>query len=731
MMSKTGGTVLLWTVLSLFLVVSISADDESDVLNPCFEKCGLDKSNELVQQYPCEDDYNFLPDSIRLPLECFANCTESPFDCSRHGRDLQSRFRNFAWNAGEAIAKFFSMNLFSSSIYALVLQDETPDYIMGFYRESPYLKGSLGELSNRDQGYTPPADESSDAQLPEVRVVDIAESRFWATFGAFQDFFSPHSDLFPHHYAPSKPKHVDAAENPSEEVVEEASDDTTPAEEVLEADDAGAESGIFSLLTSWGTSTVETPDGADPGAPLSEGAAENGAWISHLPKITVPRLSIPVSLPSFNVGRFLEATQTFLWFALQTTAIPSVGLAFYYFLKKRSGKTQRDASAKKRKERSQSRTGLRKTSKRRLSKRIRHRPKVLDTKVEEDTQEPDNECIEPEQTLSGDSQLQETKSEPGAVKDTTEVIKAMSDCVPTDDVYVPLALPIEENPEEPDKMSVCESEGPTEQIGDAVHDILQACTKVQDAYDISKPQELHIGYAEIQQVPMPVDPGSGDIDPHLLKAKLEVMNALPSDESPTRDVTSQDVDVRGFYDNFRPDMCVNDFMSLLDKSVKPEESRSQEVDNLSQGSCAKSMQCTAVGSSEVNSPSTHICATQTQQPREFETPQTEVEAPDNELIVTQMYANYVAKNPQKRWVKKLLQKRLTGPTPIPSTMPKPTPKFERVCSIDSYKQKSTRPEKPTEGMTVATLTAGDVLLARKMSMARHTVSDTSVTYIVR
>ena len=385
-----------------------------------------------------------------------------------------------------------------------------------------------------------------------------------------------------------------------------------------------------------------------------------------------------------------------------------------------------------------------------ISRRKRLRSKVVDVQVVE-AAELDEESPSIPQPPSDEAEVNaETMSEPGGQCQNEE---GCHDFVQTDVEEVPVVMSIEENVQssfvetskvpEP-RLTDAATDEVLEQMGDCMRELMQVPTKVQDAFDVSKPQELHIGYAEMsQQITMPMDPCAGDVDQQIHMKRMEMHKEYDLKSLPPHDTST---DVRGFYDNFRPDMCLNDFMSLLDKSVKPEGSHGLEVDAQSQESSSTrvSVQCTAVGSDDVMPPSTQMCSTQTKQPREFQPRQNELETPDNDLIVTQMYANYVAKNPHKRWVKALLQKRLCDgvqpSAPSPTTTDTPThkqaPKFDRVCSIDSYKQKGSSPPKceipTTEGATVVTTAPhADVLLARKLSVARHTVSDTSVTYVIR
>ena len=124
MIFKKRGNLQLVTVFTLLVVVVNRAED-FDVLNPCFEKCGLEQSDDLVRQHPCYDDFSSLPDSIRIPLECFAECTQSPFDCSNHGGDLRTRIKRFFMGAGASIASAINMDLYGSSVHALVLQDDS------------------------------------------------------------------------------------------------------------------------------------------------------------------------------------------------------------------------------------------------------------------------------------------------------------------------------------------------------------------------------------------------------------------------------------------------------------------------------------------------------------------------------------------------------------------------------------------------------------------------------
>lgn len=146
---KKGGTEQLLTVLALLLLIQKSEEFEFDLLNPCFEKCGLGQSSELLQNGPCYDDYSVLPDAIREPLECFSKCNESPFDCSSQGRDLFSRLKQFVHDNGRMMASFVNLHLFRSSIHALIWLDDSSGAFMLHFQPICHT-----ELSRRKRIWT-------------------------------------------------------------------------------------------------------------------------------------------------------------------------------------------------------------------------------------------------------------------------------------------------------------------------------------------------------------------------------------------------------------------------------------------------------------------------------------------------------------------------------------------------------------------------------------------------
>ena len=139
MIYKKRGNLQLVAVFTLFLVVVRGSTVEEDAANPCFEKCGLERSGELLREHPCFDDLSELPDSIRLPLECFADCTKSTFDCSSQGLDLSSRFHRFINLTVMTIQSIFDLNLFTNSVWMMSNQIETTGKHFKSYLFTPTL----------------------------------------------------------------------------------------------------------------------------------------------------------------------------------------------------------------------------------------------------------------------------------------------------------------------------------------------------------------------------------------------------------------------------------------------------------------------------------------------------------------------------------------------------------------------------------------------------------------